>query len=128
MLSEIAGYETERLKTVLQSQRSAWVYRADCGLNFFTSIISQIKDVVKEKDAVVVFASGEDKKAGSIVIFGQPIAVEALSSQAKQRVEGLKGGGKGEKWQGKVTEWRKGDLDLLKGLVESYTSDAMPIR
>lgn len=128
LLAEIAGYEVERIKTVLQTQKSAWVYRLDCSLDFFTGIISQIKGIVKERDAVVVFASGEDRKAGSIVIFGQQPAVETLSSRAKEAVEGLKGGGKGEKWQGKVTEWPKGGIEVVKGMVESYANNNIPVR
>lgn len=128
LLAEIAGYEVDRIKAVLETKRSVWVYRGDCTLDFFTGIISQIKDVVKDKDSVVVFASGEDRKAGSVVIFGQTTAVEALSSRAKESIEGLKGGGKGEKWQGKVPEWRKGDIEVLKGLVGSYSSAELPIR
>lgn len=128
LLAEIASYEVDRVKAVLQTQRSAWVYRADCGLDFFTSIITQIKDVVKERDGVVVLVSGEEKKSGSIVIFGQHIAVEALAARAKDLVDGLKGGGKGEKWQGKVNEWKKGEVEALKGLVDSYTSQEMALR
>jgi misacylated tRNA(Ala) deacylase len=30
----------------------------------------------------------------------------------------VKGGGKGEKWQGKVSEWQKGEIDALKTAVE----------
>jgi misacylated tRNA(Ala) deacylase len=33
-------------------------------------------------------------------------------------VSTAKGGGKGEKWQGKVTEWRKGEVEVLKEAVD----------
>ena len=128
LLAEIASYEVDRLKATLQTQKSAWVYREECGLDFFTGIIAQVKDVVKEKDGVVVLVSGQDKQTGAVVIFGHLTAVEALSAQAKEAITGLKGGGKGEKWQGKVAEWQKGEIETLKKLVESYANKELPLR
>jgi misacylated tRNA(Ala) deacylase len=67
---------------------------------------------------VVVLCSGEVKTAGSIVIVGTPEAVEAMAAKVKEAVGSVKGGGKGEKWQGKVAEWQKGEVEKLKEVVE----------
>jgi misacylated tRNA(Ala) deacylase len=128
LLAEIASYEVDRINVALQTQKTAWVYREECGLDFFTGIIAQIKDVVKEKNGAVVLVSGQEKQAGAIVIFGNLETVEALSAQAKDAITGLKGGGKGEKWQGKVAEWQKGEIEVLRKLVKSYEIKDVPLR
>jgi misacylated tRNA(Ala) deacylase len=37
----------------------------------------------------------------------------------KECVKNVKGGGKGGRWQGKVIAWEKGELEILKKLVEA---------
>jgi misacylated tRNA(Ala) deacylase len=37
-----------------------------------------------------------------------------MATKVKTAVSTVKGGGKGEKWQGKVTEWQKGEIEALK--------------
>jgi len=117
MLAEIAQYEGQRIKLVLQSGKVAWCYRATDGLDYINLVVSEVKDEVKER-GVVVLVSGEVLSAGSIVIFGENELVESMAAKAKDTVSTLKGGGKGGKWQGKVTEWKKGEIEALKAAVE----------
>ncbi|KAF2132335.1 ThrRS/AlaRS common domain-containing protein [Dothidotthia symphoricarpi CBS 119687] len=112
MLAEIAKFESERLTTYLETHDSAFSYRATDGLDFINSVVSEIREVAKER--VVVLCSGEVKTSGSIVIFGKPELVERMAVKVKEVVSTAKGGGKGEKWQGKVTEWKKGEVEQLK--------------
>lgn len=116
MLAEIAAFESARIKTYLETHPSAFSYRATDGLDFINSVLSEIKDVAK--DGVVVLCSGEVKTSGSIVVFGKPELVESTVTRVKEIVSTAKGGGKGEKWQGKVTEWKKGEVEELKKAVE----------
>ena len=118
MLADIAKYEGDRVKSVLQAGKNAWVYRATDGSDFISLVVSEVVDIVKER-GFVVLASGEDKSGGPVVIVGEKNAVEAIVIKIKDVVTGIKGGGKGERWQGKVTEWKKGELEALKNLVES---------
>jgi misacylated tRNA(Ala) deacylase len=41
-----------------------------------------------------------------------------MAARVKVVVSSVKGGGKGEKWQGKVTEWQKGEIEALKKVAE----------
>jgi misacylated tRNA(Ala) deacylase len=41
-----------------------------------------------------------------------------MAAKVKAVVSTVKGGGKGEKWQGKVTEWQKGEIETLKRALE----------
>ena len=78
-------------------------------------VVSEVKE--SAGDRAVVLATGQDKASGSLVIVGDKSMVEELSAKAKSVVSTLKGGGKGEKWQGKVTEWKKGEVDALQKVV-----------
>jgi misacylated tRNA(Ala) deacylase len=116
MLAEIAKFEGERIKKELEIRECVFSYRATDGLDFINSVVFEIKDAVKER--AIVLCSGEVKAAGSLVILGKPELVESMAAKVKAAVSAVKGGGKGEKWQGKVTEWQKGEIEALKKVVE----------
>ncbi|KAG9189576.1 misacylated tRNA(Ala) deacylase [Alternaria panax] len=118
LLADIAVFEGDRIKNQLQSRPTAFMHRATDGLDFINLVLFEIKDVIKERDTVVVLCSGEVKSSGSIVVFGKSELVEKMAAKIKEVVGTAKGGGKGEKWQGKVTEWRKGELEALKQAVD----------
>jgi misacylated tRNA(Ala) deacylase len=119
MLAEIAKFEGEKIKAQLsQGSQIAILHRATDGLDFINLVIFEIKDVVKEQ-AVVVLCSGEVKASGSIVVFGKQDLVENMAAKVKDIVSTVKGGGKGEKWQGKVTEWQKGEVEALMAAVDN---------
>lgn len=117
LLMEIAKFEGIRVKSDLLGGNHAWVYRSTPGLDFINMVVFEVKEAITE-DRVVLLASGEEKGGGQVVIIGNKDSVEALASKVKQTVTGIKGGGTGTRWQGKVVEWRKGELDALRELVE----------
>ncbi|KAF6230756.1 hypothetical protein HO133_000015 [Letharia lupina] len=113
LLTDIAKYESDRVKAVLSTGMNAFVYRAVQGLDFINMVVAQVKEAVEE-GAVLVLASGEGTKGGQIVIIGDKDSVEDFATKIKEVVPEIKGGGKGGRWQGKVIEWRKGELEALK--------------
>ncbi|KAF2032170.1 ThrRS/AlaRS common domain-containing protein [Setomelanomma holmii] len=117
MLAEIAGFEGARIRAALQDRERVFSCRSTDGLDFVNMVVFEIKDVVKER-GVVVLCSGEVKTAGSIVVLGKPDLVERMAANIKEVVTTAKGGGKGEKWQGKVTEWQKGEIEALRKAVD----------
>lgn len=117
LLLDIAKYEGDRVKAILQAEKNAWVYLATDGLEFINMVVIQIKDVVKEH-GLVVLASGEVQKSGVVVIIGEKTSVKNCVAKVKNVVMGIKGGGSGGKWQGKVTEWKKGELEALRKLID----------
>ncbi|KAH8723989.1 hypothetical protein GQ44DRAFT_709461 [Phaeosphaeriaceae sp. PMI808] len=117
MLAELAGFEGERVKAMLWDRECVFSYRATDGLDFVNQVVFEVKDAVKER-GVVVLCSGEVKAAGSIVIIGKPDLVESMAAKVKEVVSTVKGGGKGEKWQGKVVDWQKGEIEALKNAIE----------
>lgn len=118
LLGEIAKYEAERIKGILAAGKRAWVYRSTGGLEFINLVVFEIRDALKE-GGLVVLASGEVKETGAVVVIGKAELVEEFALKLKDTVASVKGGGKGEKWQGKVVEWKKGEIEALRKLVET---------
>ncbi|EEY21419.1 alanyl-tRNA synthetase domain-containing protein [Verticillium alfalfae VaMs.102] len=108
LLSELARFEGERARAAIAAGRDAWVYRIEDGLDYANLIVSEVKDAAIAAGAGRCHCDGRDEKSG-------PVVVEAVPA--------VKGGGKGEKWQGKVTEWQKGELERLRLLVEPESSN-----
>ncbi|CAN9224972.1 unnamed protein product [Alternaria alternata] len=119
LLAEIAVFEGDRIRSHLQGQTTAFMHRGADGLDFINLVLFETKDFVKEREVVVVLCSGEIKSSGSIVVFGKPDLVEKMAVKVKEVVSTAKGGGKGEKWQGKVTEWQKGEIEALREAVHT---------
>ncbi|KAJ4171881.1 hypothetical protein NW754_007476 [Fusarium falciforme] len=119
LMLEIAKYESDRVNTVIRSGKNAWVHRSDGGMDFINKIIGETKETVQGTGHVVVFAIGESKGTGPVVIVGDKEAVEDMATKVKEVVKDIKGGGGGDKWQGKVKEWQHSELTALKELVES---------
>lgn len=121
LMQELAKFEGDRIKAAWQSdKKTAFLYRPDAGLDFLTSVQYEIKDqAAEEPGRVVVLASGEEGKPGPIVVFGNEEAVAVLVAKLKEAVPQVKGGGKGTKWQGKVTCWEKAELKALREVVEN---------
>ncbi|KZL87457.1 threonyl and alanyl trna synthetase second additional domain-containing protein, partial [Colletotrichum incanum] len=122
LLSDIAEFEAESAKVKLQTNKSVWIYRADGNADFVKWVTGNVKDTVMACGGVVVVATGEEKKSGQLVVLGEKGAVEVMILKIKNIVTGVKGGGAGDKWQGKVTAWEKNDLEILKKLVEASTA------
>jgi misacylated tRNA(Ala) deacylase len=116
LLAEIAKFEGERIKKELEDGKNAWSYRPMEGFEFLNQVTFEVKEYLKER--AVVLVSGEVKGTGSILILGPKDVVESLAAKVKDVVSTAKGGGKGEKWQGKVTEWKKGEIEALEKAVK----------
>jgi misacylated tRNA(Ala) deacylase len=117
MLAEIAKFEARQIKETLQCAVSAFCHRPDDGLDFINLVLMELRETLRD-NGVVVLCTGDVRTSGSLVIIGKAELVEKLSAKAKDIVKTAKGGGRGEKWQGKITEWQKGEIEALKSAVE----------
>lgn len=119
LLLEIAKYESDRVKSVVASGKNAIVCRSDGGMEFINRVVGDTKDALKGTGLVLVLAIGEPKTSGPVVVVGDKEAVEKTAAKIKETIKDVKGGGgAGDKWQGKVPEWRQEDLNTLRELVE----------
>ena len=104
------------MKAALQAGQNAWVYRPLDTLDFLNMVVFEVKDSVTDGHTVIL-ASGEGQGGGPVVVIGQKDSVSEVARKIQELVPHVKGGGKGERWQGKAKEWRKGDLEAIKSLV-----------
>ena len=118
LLADIATYEVNRVRAAMSSGGNAFVYRAEPGVDFINMVTAQLKDDM-HKDSTIILASGEASKGGQVVIVGGEKSVEEFAGKVKEAISGVKGGGRGTRWQGKVMEWRNGDLEALEKLTIS---------
>ncbi|KAI8270510.1 threonyl and Alanyl tRNA synthetase second additional domain-containing protein [Colletotrichum sp. SAR11_239] len=121
LLADIAQFEAEAAKTKLQASKAVWVHRGDGNADFVKVVTVNVKNALVAPGGLVVVATGEDKQGGQLVVLGQKAGIEALVPKIKELVKDVKGGGAGDKWQGKVTTWDKGVLVSLKELVEGFS-------
>ncbi|KAF3045429.1 hypothetical protein E8E12_003168 [Didymella heteroderae] len=117
MLAELAKFEAQQIIETLQCAVGAFSHRPDDGLDFLNLILIELRETLKGK-GVVVLCTGDTKSSGSLVITGKADLVEKLSAKVREIIKTAKGGGRGEKWQGKVTEWQRGEIEALKTAVE----------
>lgn len=92
---------------------SAWVYRADGGLEFLMDVVSAIPPM--NLPGALVLVAGAGKEGGSVLIVGtEAEMVQDIASKATTALKNLKGGGKGLRWQGKAQTWEKGNIEILE--------------
>ncbi|KAI8284599.1 threonyl and Alanyl tRNA synthetase second additional domain-containing protein [Colletotrichum sp. SAR11_57] len=121
LLADIAQFEAEAAKAKLKASKAVWLHRGDGNADFVKVVTVNVKDALAASGGLVVVATGEDKQGGQLVVLGQKAGVEALVPKIKDLIKDVKGGGAGDKWQGKVTTWDKGVLVSLKELVEGFS-------
>ncbi|TPX12751.1 uncharacterized protein E0L32_000928 [Thyridium curvatum] len=120
LLADIADLEAEAAMGKLQRGRVVWVHRADGTPDFVKALLAKMKGVLSQRPGAVVVATGEERQSGQITVLGEKQLVDALVvNSIKKLVPGVKGGGVGDKWQGKVPEWEKGALKALETAVGS---------
>jgi misacylated tRNA(Ala) deacylase len=117
LTAELAKYQARQIKESLESSAGAFLHRPDDGVDFINRVLIEMDDTLKH-DGVILLCTGDVKTTGTIVIQGREDLVSTLSAKVKDGVKTAKGGGKGRKWQGKVTEWAKGEVEALKNAVD----------
>ncbi|KAL1606444.1 hypothetical protein SLS60_003848 [Paraconiothyrium brasiliense] len=116
MVAELAKYGAREVKETLKRSTGAFLHRPEDGVDFINRVLIEMADTL-DQGGVVVLCTGDVKSSGMIVIQGREDLVTELSAQVKETVKTAKGGGKGRKWQGKVTEWGKGEVEALENAV-----------
>lgn len=103
---ELATLKAQEVKKEIQEGKPvAFVYRPDGDLNFINTIYKEVGDL---GTSTIVLITGELKQAGALIVAGEKTT--EIVDQLKKLLKTLKGGGKG-KFQGKVSEYTKGEID-----------------
>lgn len=77
----------------------------------------ELKEDITE-DKAIILLSGQDKKAGQLLIVGNAKAVAGFVQKAQECFTSVKGGGKAERWQGKINEFRTAEFESFKNAIE----------
>lgn len=118
LLAEVAVFEGQKIKADLAAGKSGFCHRPNDNLDFVNSVVFEVRDAVAEAGRAAVLVTGEDKSSGAVMIVGEEKEVDRLAAKVKEIVPTAKGGGRGGKWQGKVTTWGKGELKKLREAVQ----------
>jgi len=119
MLMEIAKIEADRAKSVMRSGKNAFVHRIEDGLDFINMVVFELRDAMRETNQLALLASGKRGAGGHVVVLGEEASIQDIIPNLKTLITSIKGGGKGGRWQGKIIEWKAGELETLKGLIEA---------
>lgn len=98
-------------------------YSARGNMDFFRAVekeMGSLDSYAKETKIpfVYVFASGQAKETGVIIIVGtDPAVINDAAAKIKERIPDVKGGGKG-KWQGKVVGWTQNGIQHIQSLFD----------
>ncbi|PVZ97412.1 hypothetical protein BB558_004988 [Smittium angustum] len=97
------------------------VHREDGNLDYvfhIGSVVSPVLQKIHAKDDsnshVVIVSAGQKKTGGPIMVFGKDELVSKVSGEITKSIPGVKGGGKGAKWQGKSTTWKELESTIAK--------------
>ncbi|KJZ77498.1 hypothetical protein HIM_03222 [Hirsutella minnesotensis 3608] len=119
LLAEIARLEVARVKPLLRLGRRAWIYQAQGGMDFMNAIKAEMRDVVVDDNGPLLVATGDIDKPGHVWIFHREAEMQALTTEVGAVLPEVKGGGRGNLWQGKVPRWRRQELKSLQELAEA---------
>lgn len=99
------------------------VYNSRGNIDYFRTVekeIGNFAEIAKEtkNPFVFVFAGGQVKEAGVIIISGTDNnAINDVAAKIKASIPDVKGGGKG-RWQGKVVEWTNNGIKHVESLFD----------
>lgn len=129
LLKELAGIEANRTFNAFKEKndKTEFIYRSDNSPEYITAFQKELSTLIKDnkdcgidldKNQTVLLINGDypSGTGGMIKIMG-PKATE-IQFELKQRISGLKGGGKGSSFQGKVPKYEKGELESVLNYLE----------
>ncbi|KAK9360995.1 Threonyl/alanyl tRNA synthetase [Lipomyces starkeyi] len=117
-MADVVKAEAARVNEELKLVKKSYVYRGDIvGLDYFNSLVVEMGKL-EPTSGVVILASGAGKNGGALLVIGDGADEVASKIRDDCIIKGLKGGGKGAKWQGKITQWEKGEVESLKAFFD----------
>ncbi|KAK9459289.1 Threonyl/alanyl tRNA synthetase [Lipomyces oligophaga] len=119
-MTELSRIDCTNLIEVATKEGKALLYRSESQAADYLSILAA--DLGKKSGSnnfdLILLISGTPKNSGSIYIFGKRAA--EVSVEIKKIATNVKGGGKGQKWQGKVATWEKNEIEQLKDYFHKF--------
>ncbi|EAZ62906.1 Alanyl-tRNA synthetase (Alanine--tRNA ligase) (AlaRS) [Scheffersomyces stipitis CBS 6054] len=124
LLKELAADEASRIFTRFKNTDAKvdYVYRAENSPEFLILVQKELTTLInsdKESGTVVLFNGDYPSGTGGMVKILGPQA-EVLQSELKSKIKNLKGGGKGNSFQGKIAKYEKGELETLFTYLDTF--------
>lgn len=127
LLTEVAQLYAQQVKVSLRQHEVSFLHRAEGDLEFANLVIAGLAEGLQDiESSVAVICTGQRKRPGTVMIVGSNSAsVQKTVDCLRACVSSVKGGGgKGpwrnsSKWQGKVTQWEKGELEAFQSACEA---------
>ncbi|GME88682.1 unnamed protein product [[Candida] boidinii] len=118
-IKELAILNSDILKKKIENSNSndeiLTLYKSNMNLDFINQIFKNLNSIINEK--TIVLLVGDVNEIGYILIFGKK-AIE-LSEEFKRIFENLKGGGKNNKFQAKIPNLTKIELNTAINFINS---------
>ncbi|KAI5961448.1 uncharacterized protein KGF55_004071 [Candida pseudojiufengensis] len=126
LTKELANLKATEIynKFLADENAIAYVYREENNPDFLTSVQKELMTMDKTKAVdldgkqTLVLICGNQQSNGGMIKISGPKATD-ISNELKQRITNLKGGGKGSKYQGKITKYEKNEIDSVLLYLES---------
>ncbi|KAK9453207.1 Threonyl/alanyl tRNA synthetase [Dipodascopsis uninucleata] len=117
-MAETVKSDSAQIRKDLELRKRSFIYRPDSSLDYFNSVIAEVGKL-ENNSGVIVLASGAIKASGALLIIGEGADKVARGIQEQELIDSLKGGGKGLRWQGKITQWKKDEVEHLREYIEN---------
>lgn len=129
LLKELAGIEANRVFNIFKqgTGKIEFVYRTDNSPEYITAFQKELSTLINnnknsgvdlDKNQTIILINGDYASgAGGMIKIMGPKATE-VQTELKQRISGLKGGGKGSTFQGKIPNYEKGELESALNYLE----------
>lgn len=130
LLKELANIEANKIFNVFKGKEEAFefIYRTNSNPEYITlfqkelsTLINSSKDSgvdINSKHTIVLINGDYKSGSGGMIKVMGPKSPE-IKGELEQRISGLKGGGKGSSFQGKVSKYEKGELESVLNYLES---------
>ena len=127
LLREIAAIEARKVYTTWGTREVEYVYRGDNNPEYLTLVQKELTTLINSAESplinfdtkTVVLLNGDyPSGAGGMVKILGPKSSE-IQAELKQRIQELKGGGKGNSFQGKIVRYGKGELEAVTYYLDS---------
>lgn len=114
VVKELAQRDAVGLLDMLAKQDVAFTYRIDNDPAYFQALHKELTNNAKQMDfpldsKTVVMINGEHALGGQVKVMGPKS--EVIAGELKQKIANMKGGGRGSNFQGKITQYGKGELE-----------------
>ncbi|GEQ72074.1 hypothetical protein JCM33374_g5760 [Metschnikowia sp. JCM 33374] len=132
LMKELAAIEASKVFNAFKEKKTkfAFIYRPDSSPEYLTlaqkelsTLINTNKDsgVNLTNDQTIVYLNGDYQSGnGGMVKVSGPLS-DDIQGELKKLIQNIKGGGKGSSFQGKITKYEKGEVEIVLRYLESLS-------